>query len=448
MEAPSPVTAAEFAALIARCGPFEGAPRLAVAVSGGPDSVALAVLADGWVRAQGGMLVALTVDHGLRAESAAEAAQVGRWLGVRGIAHDVLMWRGTKPATGIQEAARTARRELLLEACRARGIFHLLLGHQQEDQRETAAMRAQRGSGPDGRAAMSLVVEAAHVRVLRPLLAVPRARLIATLDAVAQPWIDDPSNRDPRFLRARLRRDDAGATIDPAALARLGVERTVREAALAAVLARHVTIHPEGWATLDPALLAPGAVAPELAARALARVVATIGGGTYAPRGERVARLYAALAHSLEAGAARTPARTLGGCRLVPRRGVLLVVREAGAITERRVLPSGGEEVFWDRRFVLRTSADPRAVPRCPLTVAALGEAGWAAVVQAAPALRSSAVPALVRPSLPALWDLDGVCAVPHLFYRRRDQGADRFSAVFAQFRPRHALADAGFLAG
>jgi tRNA(Ile)-lysidine synthase len=155
-----------------------------------------------------------------------------------------------------------------------------------------------------------------------------------------------------------------------------------------------------------------------------------------------VARLRAALA-----AAPLARAHTLGGCRLVPWRGRLLVMREAGAIVERLDLPAAGGEVVWDGRFVLRTEAGTGEPPEVALTVAALGEAGWAQVVQAAPSLRSSAVPRPVRPSLPALWDLDGVCAVPHLFYRRRDQGADRFSAVFVQFRPRHALADAGFLA-
>jgi tRNA(Ile)-lysidine synthase len=429
----SAVSADEFAALIARCGPFEASPRIAVAVSGGSDSMALALLAADWARAQGGEIVALTVDHGLRPESAAEAAQVGRWLAARGLAHRVLAWIGAKPATGIQEAAREARRALLLAACRARGIFHLLLAHQQDDQRETAAMRAARGSGPDGRAAMSLVVETAHVRLLRPLLAVPRARLIATLEARGQVWIDDPSNRDMRFLRARLRRADAGAAIDPAALARMGAERAAREAQLAAALARHVAIHPEGWATVDPALFAT-----EFGARALARLVATIGGGAYPPRNERVARAHAALA-----AAPLARARTLGGCRLVPWRGAVLVVREAGVIAERMPLPLSREETIWDNRFTLRAEAPLGG----SLTVAALGAAGWAEIARAAPSLRSSAVPAAVRPSLPALWDLDGVCAVPHLFYRRRDQGADRFSAAFVRFRPRHALADAGFLA-
>src|SRR5262249_38281144 len=160
---------------------------------------------------------------------------------------------------------------------------HLLLAHQHDDQRETAAMRGARGSGPDGLAGMSLVVETPHVRLLRPLLAVPRARLIATLAERRQQWIDDPSNRDPRFLRARLRAADAGAAVDPAALARLGAERAERAAQLAAALARHVAIHPEGWAMVDPALFA-GAHG----ARALARLVAAIGGGAYPPRGERI----------------------------------------------------------------------------------------------------------------------------------------------------------------
>src|SRR5689334_22586799 len=109
----TPLSDEDFAAQLDRLGPFERAPRLAVAVSGGADSLALALLADAWARDRGGSITALTVDHRLRPESAAEARQVGTWLTARGIAQETLIWEGPYPSSDIQAAARAARYRLL-----------------------------------------------------------------------------------------------------------------------------------------------------------------------------------------------------------------------------------------------------------------------------------------------------------------------------------------------
>jgi tRNA(Ile)-lysidine synthase len=145
------LTSAEFAALMAPFAPFEARPVLAVAVSGGRDSLCLAVLAQEWAAARGGTTVGLIVDHGLRASSADEAAAAGRLLAGRGIESEILRWSGDKPRHGIQEQARAARYDLLTQACRRRSVLHLLVAHHLADQAETVAMRALRGSGPDGR---------------------------------------------------------------------------------------------------------------------------------------------------------------------------------------------------------------------------------------------------------------------------------------------------------
>ena len=238
------VGAAAFEALMAPLGPFEPAPRIAVAVSGGADSLALCLLAERWARARGGAVFGLTVDHRLRPESGAEAAQVRRWLAARAIPHRTLRWPGARRAGGgIQEEARAARLALLTAWCRRAGVLHLLLGHQREDQAETALQRLARGSGIDGLAAMApvrLALEPAGggVRLLRPLLSVPRDALPATLAQWDQPWIDDPTNRDRRHARPRL----------AAAIARLGPEglsaaRLARGAARAAGVAAVVANH-------------------------------------------------------------------------------------------------------------------------------------------------------------------------------------------------------------
>jgi tRNA(Ile)-lysidine synthase len=411
-----PLTRAEFAAALAAIASFEIRPLLAVAVSGGPDSLALAILAEDWARQRGGAAWAVTVDHRLRPESGDEVRRLGRWLAARSIRHDVVAWDGDKPASGIQQAAREARYRLLAEWCRAAGCLHLLTAHHREDQAETYLIRRRAGSGPDGLAAMSAVRELSGCRLLRPLLAVPKARLIALLHAEDQPFLIDPSNRDPRFERSRWRGDDGegSAVPDPEAIVgrvrARGRERIERERAVDACMARAVALHPAGFAALD--LTAALAGPPELADRVLAHVARSIGGARQPLRRERVKRLREALA------AVPGRARTLGGCRLVPWRGRILVLREpAAAAAPGRLAP--GAWLSWDRRFdaTLPSAADRR------VTIGYLGAAGAAELDRRAPRARRGALPRLVHSILPAFWDEEGLLTVPHLGYRRGAAG-------------------------
>jgi tRNA(Ile)-lysidine synthase len=191
-------------------------PALVLAVSGGPDSTALMVLAARWRKARKSgpknlpTLVAVTVDHGLRAEGKREAAAVGRLARKLGIVHRTLRWIGAKPKTGLQEAARAARYRLLADAARKANVSHILTAHTRDDQAETVLIRMSRGSGVSGLAAMARVSTLpgdgeGQIKLVRPLLDIPKARLVATLRAAKIPFADDPSNRDPRFTRARLR---------------------------------------------------------------------------------------------------------------------------------------------------------------------------------------------------------------------------------------------------
>ncbi len=262
------MTQAEFAALMTPLGPFEPAPRLAAAVSGGADSMALALLADAWARERGGSLRALVIDHGLRVESAAEAALTVQRLAARGIPAAMMRLTDLRPGPALAERARAARYAALRAACARHGILHLLLGHHAADQAETVLMRQQSNSGPAGLAAMPALGEQLQLRLLRPLLGVPPVRLRATLRAAGVGWVDDPSNRDQRTLRARVRAglDDPDGT-GPAIAAlcdaarAAGAARAAREAASAAILARRAAIHPEGYALLSPGPIDPAALA-------------------------------------------------------------------------------------------------------------------------------------------------------------------------------------------
>jgi tRNA(Ile)-lysidine synthase len=202
------ISASEAASLFAN---LEQCPSLLLAVSGGPDSIALMVLAARWAQSlkKKPELVVATVDHGLRKEAQREAADVARLARKLGLKHRTLKWTGKKPATGLQQAARLARYRLLAAAARKVGASHILTAHTLDDQAETVLMRMSRGSGLAGLAAMANVAGLPsgerEVALARPLLGIPKARLIATLTAAKISFASDPSNRDPRFTRARLR---------------------------------------------------------------------------------------------------------------------------------------------------------------------------------------------------------------------------------------------------
>ena len=204
-----PVSDAETAALF---DPLRDAKGLILAVSGGPDSTALLLLAARWRRAQarGPALLAVTVDHGLRPEARAEAEAVKHMAKQCGVAHRTMRWTGPKPKSGLQQAAREARYRLLAEAAKKIGADHVLTAHTRDDQAETVLIRMSRGSGITGLGGMTPIAPlpvrgAGRIKLVRPLLDLPKVRLIVTVAAAGLEYADDPSNRDPRFTRARLR---------------------------------------------------------------------------------------------------------------------------------------------------------------------------------------------------------------------------------------------------
>ena len=436
---PPPLGLAEFAARLDRLAVFETKPFVAVAVSGGPDSLALAILADRWARRRGGEIRALSVDHRLRPESASELERLAGWLAARSIRHEILVWGGEKPRSRIQEIARATRYRLLAEWCRARGYLHLLIGHQRDDQIETYLLRREAGSGPAGLAAMSAIREIEGCRVLRPLLEVPKGRLLATLAAEGQPFVADPSNRNPVFARTRLRRHAAPADRDWAdrdwadrdwiagEVARLGRERVARERQGDALVAGAVSLHPAGFAALDrKALLA---APPDLAERALSALLFALAGARYPPRRIAVTHMLRVLGGDARGG------RTLGGCRFVEWRGRILVLRELAAAAPPVAVEPGGV-VLWDRRF---EAASPAGGPA--LTLGCLGPDGVVELRRQSAASPPAALPRLIYPILPAFWDEKGLLAVPALGYRR-DGG---ISLPRLSFRPVNSLSHASF---
>jgi tRNA(Ile)-lysidine synthase len=200
----SPITAEQARQLFVG---WKDASALLLAVSGGPDSIALMWLAARWRRAlkRGPELIAVTVDHGLRPEAAREARDVKQLAKTLDIRHRTLRWSGTKHETGVPAAARQARYLLLAKAARAAGASHVLTAHTRDVQAETVLMRMARGSGIAGLAAMAVQSERHGMVLARPFLDVPKSRLVATLNRAKIAFADDPTNRDVSFTRPRLR---------------------------------------------------------------------------------------------------------------------------------------------------------------------------------------------------------------------------------------------------
>ena len=296
---------------------------LAVAVSGGGDSLALMHLLSAFAKAHKlKSPIVLTVDHGLRKTSGKEARQVAAWAKKAGLAAHVLSWRGAKPKSGVEAAAREARYRLMGDWLAKHKIAALYVGHTIDDQAETFLLRLARGSGLDGLAAMRArapwpVPGFPLLSVERPLLGITRGDLRVYLTALGQAWQDDPMNEDAAFDRVKIRKArgalaDLGLTPSRSAAAatHLARARAALETVTEAVLARAAG-QGQGGGLLDPAVLA--AAPREVGLRALAAMLMAVSGQPYRPRFDALERLFdKVVAGSLGKGA------TLHGCHIGP----------------------------------------------------------------------------------------------------------------------------------
>jgi tRNA(Ile)-lysidine synthase len=397
-----------FVAAMDRLGPFETNPALAVAVSGGADSMALSILARDWARQRSGSLQALVVDHGLRAASGDEARTTIERLASLGISGRMFRLSELKHGSALAERARIMRYDILSHACTERGILHLLLGHHTADQAETLAMRVLRGSHIRGLAGMAALRETGGLRILRPLLGIEPQVLRHFLTACGTVWIEDPSNQDLQALRPRLRWGFASASARKTglsdALSVIGLLRRRDEEEVAAELAQRATIRPEGFA-----LLSPG----RISALALGSLIQTLGGAPYTPSPAQINELASRPKSATVAGVCILPAGRFGD-------GMLLV-REEAAIGNPTTASHGA---IWDNRFRVFASD---------------GAPGDALVTQmgadAARFRRCSELPSAVLRTLPTIRIGKVLAAVPHLGYSCQQHDV-RVRMLFVPKRP------------
>jgi tRNA(Ile)-lysidine synthase len=400
-------------------GLFAGHRRFALAVSGGPDSLALLHLVAGWRarQAEPPDVHVFTLDHRLRPASEAESGHVAALCRVRGLPCRILRWEGEKPATGLQAAARAARQRLLGQAAAQARCSALVLAHHLDDQAETFLLRVARGSSLHGLAAMRAHSawprgDLPDLPVLRPLLGFAKARLIATCRAAGLAYAEDPSNDNPSYARARLRRAMPGLTEAGVTAARLAETAAVLARAAAvvdaridAVLADACRQHPAGPLRLTLEALSDLPEAFRL--RLLERLLGIVGTRGYPPRRERLERFAA----TLLAGEGRAQA-TLSG--VVARREGrwLFLWREPGRQGIAGARHQGPGAFLWDGRFLLEIAGTA--------VVEVLTLACWRNSGGAKEAERLGILP----PALPRDWPAAAFAAAPVLRLRAADGGA------------------------
>lgn len=406
-EPTGPIRDRELPALLA---PIAEASRVALAISGGSDSLALLDCVDRWRRgrSKAPALLVLSVDHGLRKSSSSDSARVVELARMRGIEAKALLWSGPKPRSDIEAVARRARYGLLLGAARAFDASHLLLGHHLDDQAETLLLRLARGSGVFGLAAMRRELCADGLTIFRPFLGLSRSRLAETVAAAGLMPVEDPMNTDPRFARGRLRRIMpliAADGMEPVRLAatarRLSDAAEAIDAAASELIARAIELDAMAAAAIEPKTFfsAPG----EIRRRSLSRLLLAIGGGDYAPRYERLA----ALARSMAQHDGGRFKRTLAGAIIEWRSGRFVVYREIGREGLPRISANPGFCGVWDGRFHIKIGSDAPS----GLRLAELGDAGR----HATGARAGGRVAAGSLAALPALWRGGALKAVPGL---------------------------------
>lgn len=379
--------------------PLDG--PLAVAVSGGSDSLGLLLVLRDWTATRGIPLHAVTVDHRLRPEAADEARFVARTAAEWAIPHDILTWdAGPAPTGNLPDQARRARYGLMTDWARDKGIAAIALGHTADDQAETLLMRLGRGAGIDGLSTMA----ARHVRdgvtFLRPALSLRREDLRNVLRAAGQTWVEDPSNDDDSYDRVRLRQamprlDELGLGVPALATvsANLAQVRDALDHYTRAEAARLVT-QDAGGDVLMP-LDQWAALPPEIARRLLRAGLTHVAGPGYPPRGRALDQLMQAL----RAGRGQP----LGGCLVQVARNALRITREPAAVAGLIARPTSGPGAVWDGRWQLSGPfADTDEIRTC-------GEAGLAAI----PDWRATGLPRATLMATPAVWRGDRLIAAP-----------------------------------
>ena len=383
--------------------------KIAIAVSGGGDSMALALLFQEWVQKNGGELLAFTVDHKLRPESGDEALGVQKILNAKGISHEILTWDNEKPCTHIQELAREARYNLMLNECKKRGFHVLAVAHNLEDQVETFWMRLSHGSGLDGLSSMAAIRDVDSIKIIRPVMEFTREQLRATCERFNVEWVEDPSNQNKKYLRVKLREFEkllAEEGMTPAritkSIQKLEDARQALQYMTDKSIEESVEIYPEGHVKLK--LNSWKEYPHDIQRRVLTESLQLVYPKTYKTGYDAIEQTRLDLLGDSFAG------KTLSGCEIFPEKsGDVWISREFNTIECNIAVKSGD---VWDKRFLLAGFADDT------LELGVLGDKGLSELRKNEDIAKNlEHLPFKIKRILPAVWRDGELLAVPHIEY-------------------------------
>jgi len=400
--------------------PFENNPVLALAVSGGPDSMALLHCACRWMRSRQASLTVLTVNHQLRAEAKDEVTKVAEWAENLGLPCHILTIPNKLLGNNISAQAREWRYRLLTGWCRDNHVLHLLTAHHQDDQVETFFNRLERGSGLEGLSCMRQITYMNGVRLLRPLLSSRKESISEFLLKEKIDWVKDPTNEDENYFRARFRKifpqlSDQGLISAPRVM--LGIANLQRanamiEDEISRLTSQYIEISPAGYMMLDTDFLKKASA--EVALRVLNRCLMIIGGHRDSVRYSTLDHLYQRLLHP-----PLSTATAAGCCVMNGIKNKILIYRERHAIAAPLKLEFG--EQLWDCRFIVTYAASKKDLMNCHVGQLSLGRSALLKWIKNNCITLSSVqryllknLPSQVYPTLPAIYQQDQLIAVPY----------------------------------
>jgi tRNA(Ile)-lysidine synthase len=429
----------EFIEYFKSFGPFEDNLTIAVAVSGGADSLALTFLLKEYVAQNNGKLIALTVDHVLRDESKAEAVYVHELLSKHNIEHHILYWFHDKIVTSnIQQKAREARYNLLTKYCIENNIMHLVTAHHLNDQVENFLIRLERGSGVVGLSSMQSISNIKGVRLLRPLLSYKSEILKKYLNELNIKWIEDPSNDNEKYTRIKFRK--FLATESEQYIKRINDTAIHMQRANNSInlhinnhLIKCINIDKYGSARLKLDYF--NTIYSEEALRIITNIITIIGGKKYSPRFSSIIKLYNYITKD------NLPtALTIGGCKVIHykskyKSNELLICREiskAGSAIKLNINSS----LLWDQRFLITFRKNDIIMHLDNLKVDFLKEKGWSQLLKLQPDFKNIDVAKNILFSLPTIWQVDKIIAVPTINYYIDDKLKNYINCYFKPLKP------------
>ena len=317
-----------------------------VAVSGGADSLCLALHLVTYAKRYRLKLYAATVDHKLRSESSDEADFVHRILSQYHVEHTTLVWTGPKPRTHLEEKAREKRYNLLQSWCREKGIHHLFLAHHAGDQAETFWARLARGSGVNGLSAMTAQSHRQEIILCRPFLTVDKEDILADLKQKKIQWVTDSMNSDDSYERVRWRKRQSQLSafgLTPEVIGKTAFRLNRVRQAMDFYTRRFeqalADVDPRGYMTIS--LSALNAVPMEIQLRVLLNGI------------KRISGIPLLSLDGIERWLVRRPKQiTLGGCILLQQQGLLFIARESARMEKVKMIPAH-QPTDWDRFRVL-----------------------------------------------------------------------------------------------